>query len=93
MADDTNGTHWTLDKRVPLAFIMAIVLQTAGALWWASTMAATVQSQGQKIGALESQRAGERLAVVEATIGDVRSQLNRIESKLDRMVERSSKGE
>lgn len=29
---------WHLDKRVPLTLIFAIVLQTFGALWWASSV-------------------------------------------------------
>ena len=30
--------HWHLDKRVPVAIIFAILVQTAGAVWWASGM-------------------------------------------------------
>lgn len=85
------NTHWTLDKRVPLAFIFAIAVQTAGVIWWASSLSNVVAAQGQKIAVLETQRAGERLAVVEATIGDVKSQLNRIEQKLDRYAERQQR--
>lgn len=79
--------HWTVDKRVPLALVVTILIQSAAAIWWASSISGTVAVQGQKIGALEAQRAGERLAVVESTIGDVKQQLNRIEAKLDRLAE------
>jgi Tfp pilus assembly protein PilO len=34
MADE----QWHLDKRVPVAIIFAILIQTAGAVWWASNM-------------------------------------------------------
>ena len=30
--------QWHLDKRVPIALILAIVVQTSGAIWWASSM-------------------------------------------------------
>ena len=30
--------QWHLDKRVPLALIVTIAVQTAGAIWWASNM-------------------------------------------------------
>ncbi len=33
---------WHLDKRVNIAIILALMTQTAGAVWWASTMSATV---------------------------------------------------
>ena len=35
MADE----QWHLDKRVPLALIFTIFLQTSGAVWWASSIA------------------------------------------------------
>lgn len=35
---DTNNNHWSLDKRIPLALIMAVFLQTTGAIWWASSV-------------------------------------------------------
>jgi hypothetical protein len=82
--------HWTLDKRVPLALILTVIVQTAGVVWWASSIANTVSSQGARLVAVENQRAGERLAVLESTIGDVRAQLNRIEAKLDRYAEKAS---
>lgn len=86
---ESNG-HWTLDKRIPLAFILAIVIQTGGAIWWFSGLASTVNQQGARIVTVENQRAGERLAVLESTIGDVRGQLNRIEAKLDRYAEKAA---
>lgn len=30
--------HWHLDKRVPLALIVAIIIQSLGAVWWAGQM-------------------------------------------------------
>lgn len=89
MPPHTDQTHWTVDRRVPLALIVTLIVQTAGIVWWASSMASTVASQGARIVAVENQRAGERLAVLESTIGDVRAQLNRIESKLDRYAEKT----
>ena len=31
-------TKWHLDKRVPLALIFALLVQTSGAFWWASNI-------------------------------------------------------
>jgi len=34
MSDDKP--HWTLDRRIPLALILAIFLQSGSAIWWAA---------------------------------------------------------
>ena len=38
-----DDQHWSLDKRVPLALIIAILMQTAAALWWAASLNARVE--------------------------------------------------
>lgn len=35
-------TGWHLNKRVPLAFIVVIMTQTAAGLWWAATAGSRV---------------------------------------------------
>lgn len=36
---ELNGKpHWSVDRKVPLALIFAIFMQTAGAFWWAGTV-------------------------------------------------------
>lgn len=40
MKDDE--TKWHLDRRVPLALIIAILFQTGAALWWAAGVNARV---------------------------------------------------
>lgn len=81
------------DKRIPVAliftFIMTFAVQSAAAIWWLSSISSEVANQNQRLVAIEATRAGERLAVLESTIGDVRAQLNRIEAKLDRYAEQS----
>ncbi len=34
--------HWHLDKRVPIALIVTIVIQTGGMAWWASNLSTRV---------------------------------------------------
>ena len=36
--------HWTVDRHIPLALIMAILFQTAVGVWWAATMQARVNA-------------------------------------------------
>lgn len=50
MPDDNHSTdkQWHLDRRVPLALIFMISVQTFAALWWASGL-------NTRVGYLESQ--------------------------------------
>lgn len=33
---DEPQSNWHLDKRIPIALIFALIVQTAGAVWWIS---------------------------------------------------------
>lgn len=48
---------WHLDKRVPVALIVTIMMQTAAAIWWASALS-------QRMTAIEQDTAA--LAVIES---------------------------
>ena len=39
-----DKAHWTVDKKVPLALIFAIFLQTSGAFWWAGKVDSRITS-------------------------------------------------
>ncbi len=72
----------TVDRKLPSALIAAVVLQTAGALFWAGSAA-------ERISVLEKTAAGnqaaiERVAVLEEQVSTIKQSLDRIESKLDR---------
>jgi len=68
--------------RVPLAVVVTLALQTAGALVWAGQAAARISTLEQR---LERQGAvNERLARLEAQAEATRASLARIEAKLDR---------
>lgn len=74
--------HWHLDKRVPIALIFAIVVQTAGAFWWASDISgrvARLESDSQAATMI-----GERVARLEVII-------ERLEKVLDRMEDNRAK--
>lgn len=45
---------WHLDKRVPLALIIAIVVQTGGAVWWASGRDRDIDAAGRQITKLQT---------------------------------------
>lgn len=41
--------QWHLDKKVPIALIFAILIQTAGAFWWAATITSRVDNLESKV--------------------------------------------
>lgn len=68
--------HWTLDKRVPLAIILAMAGQVMLAIWYASKIDSRIEN-------LESRQveARERLAGVDREAKDVYGRLVRLEEK------------
>lgn len=69
------------EKKITLAFVLAVLVQTGGALVWAGAAAEriTVLERSAEAG----RPVGERLARVEAELGAVRAQLDRMERKLE----------
>ena len=83
MADPSRPeTHWSLDKRIPLALVLAILAQTTAAIWFFAGLSHQLDEHNRRINAIEAQRAGERLAVIESQIGDVKTLLLEIKSAL-----------
>ena len=75
---------WHLDKRVPIALIVVILMQTAGALSWAG---AATQRLAQVERQTQAQSSwAERTARLEEQSRHMRSSLQRIEEKLDDLV-------
>lgn len=71
---------WHFDKRIPLAMIGAIFIQTGAAFWWASSI-------NERVSALEAWRQdtkeiGAEIAVLKSQIGDLKSILSRIDARL-----------
>lgn len=76
-----GGEQWHLDKRVPVAIIVAFIMQTAAALVWAG-------SAGERLGQVEKRvetaaSTAERTVRLEEQVVHVRASLARIERKLD----------
>lgn len=95
MARAPDLESWHLDKRVPVGIILAIVLQTAGLVWWASKMDSRIASledadrRADQIHAMtEAKLEGlrtdrERLVKIETQIEQMARSIGRIEAKLD----------
>ena len=86
--------HWHLSKEVGLSVIIAIVVQTVGLVWWARGVIASVE---QRLVLLEvartEQSEQDRIQDQRAasTASAISARLDRIEDKLDRLIERSTR--
>jgi hypothetical protein len=81
MKDNDDG-QWHLDKKVPLALILAILLQTAAAVWWASSI-------GERVNQLERQSAmtapqAERIVRLETKVDAIFSSLTELKQLIQR---------
>jgi len=47
MAD--GNSHWTVDKKIPLALIFAIMLQTVAGVWWAATTTSRLDTVEKRV--------------------------------------------
>lgn len=72
---------WHLDRRVPIALIAAMTIQTAGALVWAGAAMQRMDYVEREVAA--SAMMGERTARLEEQIRYLRQSVDRIETKLD----------
>jgi hypothetical protein len=78
MDEPEKETHWALDKRVPIALILTIAIQTGGLIWWASDVnarvaqlerqAAVAAPQPERIIRLETQIEAIREGIAEIKI-------------------------
>jgi hypothetical protein len=71
-----------LDPKVPIALIVAVALQTCGALIWAGGEAQRVSELERRLD--KQQGVAERLARLEAESETALAAIARIEAKLDR---------
>lgn len=73
--------RWQLDRQISLGVIIAIALQTAGALMWTGEAGARLRHLESRIA--QQDPVLERLARLEEQARDIRAGLNRIERRLD----------
>ncbi|MEQ9507061.1 MAG: hypothetical protein RLO80_12420 [Hyphomonas sp.] len=71
----------SFDRRLTIGVILAVAVQSAGVLLWAGAAAERVSTLEDQMRA--AQPVAERLARVEAELGVMRTQLDRIERNLE----------
>ncbi len=72
-----------IERKVTAAFLLALAIQTGGALVWAGAAVERISVLEANVSA--ARPVAERLARVEAELEAVRAQLDRIENKVERL--------
>jgi hypothetical protein len=79
---EPDDARWHLDKRVPLALIVTIAIQTGTFIWWASSLTERVNTLERERVATAPQ--GERLTRVEVKLEGVQLGIDEIKRLLRR---------
>ena len=83
--------HWSIDRRIPLALIVTLLMQFGGFIWWFSSVESRLTMKEQRLTRVEQrldddQRSiatiGERLARIEERSNAQIDLLKRIEARL-----------
>lgn len=80
---DPAASSWHVDKRVPIALMITIGIQTAGIVWWASDISARVGYVERQISTTAPQ--ADRLTRVEVRVESIQEGVNRIERMIQRV--------
>jgi hypothetical protein len=88
LLNHTQG--WTLDKHIPVAVVLTILVQTGGVIWWGARLDSHVSNHEVRIVQLEKaaqERLGtyERIVRLEAQQEATARQLLRLEEVLGRL--------
>ena len=83
-----NG--WHLDKKVPLGLIFAMIAQVACVTWFFAEIRKDVDLLKADAAVLH-QRDSQQAADFTVAVNAIRAQFDRLDSKLDRLIERGQK--
>jgi len=72
-----------IERKLTAAFVLALAVQTGGALMWAGAAAQRIEVLEDRVEA--ARPVAERLARVETELEAMRAQLDRIENKVERL--------
>jgi hypothetical protein len=93
MTTPTPSENWHLDRRVPIALILSLVIQTSAIIWWASSINERVATNSQKVAILDTrtenmrgvaQEQAVQLGRIEEQIGGLRSDIGRLIATIER---------
>lgn len=81
MTNKTNIlTRWQLERKIPLRIIIAILLQTLTAIWWAAKLDSRVVMQEEWF--QKNQHLAEKVFRLEERIISLHEELNDLEARI-----------
>lgn len=78
--DQNDLAHWHLDRRVPIALILTILIQSGSALWWAAGVSAKVDTLERQAATNSNQ--AERIVRLETKMDAIFGSLSDIKAIL-----------
>lgn len=78
MSDDSV---WHFDKRVPVALILTILLQTGGFFFWMGQISTRIENLEERVAF--TARNNDRLTRLEAVLDNVNEGVNKLERKIE----------
>ena len=73
--NDPAAQRWHLDRRIPLALIVAIIMQTFGFGWWMSAITGRIDTLEKT--AIKQEVAYERLIRIDEQVSNIRELLRK----------------
>jgi hypothetical protein len=94
MTASTERAKWHVSREIPLSLIYLFAGQLIGAvafvsIWWASTQR-DVTEISRRVATIENQKLAERIVSLEQQMADAKRIMERMDSKLDRLLERGA---
>jgi hypothetical protein len=92
--DPDREKHWTVDRRVPLALILAMIGQTGGLVWWASGINQRVSAleEKQTLQSASAPMQSDRLTRVETKVEAIQRDVSEIKSDIKSLTARPTLG-
>jgi len=95
VAATVEATSWHLDKKVPLAVIVTILIQTGAIIWFGAQLATRVthleemvieHTKALEIRKSEDSKRGNRITALESFKTHIDRQLDKMDYKLERLL-------
>lgn len=87
--------HWTIERKIPAALIIAILVQSASAIWWAAGVNGSLTNQDERQSRIEQtvkEQGAEikRLPTLETEVRALQRSVEKLDKTIDRAIERLS---
>lgn len=83
--ENRRSESWHVGKEIPLAMLLAIFLQTAGAIWWAATMSQKIDSLSYQVASLTADKYSQHDAVRDLAL--VAEKMQNVNKDIDQIKE------